>query len=132
MCSLGIGGVTEKKDQLGALAPSQSDAIAMLQRALGDRLAIHECAGPGAAIPQDVRAVFPKADLRVLPRNVDLNRTHITLGPTPELEHRLVDEHHPASERAVDLEPRMRTRRDVAGAHRGCAFRAPRPKSRFR
>src|SRR5206468_8197560 len=92
-------------------APAQADAVAMLQRPLGDLFVVNEGAVARAAILQHVLAVVAQRNLGVLAGDIHAVRAQIALALPPDAENRLVDDDHTAAAGVVDLE----TRRVVLG-----------------
>ena len=95
--------ILEQEHQLGAAAAAQAHQVAVLQRVLGDGLAVDERAVPRAAVPEDVLAAI-QGDFRMVARDVAAHELQIVAAAPADGEHRLVDVDDPPTESVGDLE----------------------------
>jgi hypothetical protein len=95
--------ILEQEHELRAAAPAQAHEVAVFQGMLGDGLAVHVGAVPGAAVAQDVLAAVER-DLGVVARDVAADQLQVVAAAPAHREHRLVDLDDPPTESVGDFE----------------------------
>ena len=99
-----------QKDEIGAAAAAEPDAVARAQLALGDRLAVDERAVARLAVAQEVAAVVGH-DLGVLARDLAAAEPQVVRLAPADRERQPVDGDDPLAEHVADFE---------AGIRHGC------------
>jgi hypothetical protein len=96
-------GVGEQEDQLGAARPSEPDAVAVDQRALGDWLVVDVGAVARLLVANDEAAVVGH-DLGVVARDLAAGQAQIVGLAPADAERVLADRHDAPAERVGDLQ----------------------------
>ena len=110
--------ILEQEHQLRAAAAAEAHEIAVLQRMLGDGLAIDVGAVTGAAVAQDVLAAVER-DLGMVARDVAAHQLQVVAAAPADREHRLVDLDDPPTESVGDFEATVWHREMCGGAGAG-------------
>ena len=95
--------ILDQEDDVGARGAAELDAIAVLERALRDLLAVDEGAVARAAVAEHVGAVG-LGDLRVIARDVAAGQADVVLAAPTDGNQRLVERDDTAAQPVVDFE----------------------------